>query len=85
MIGFLPYWLVHPLSSAGASFYGGIGGDIGELSIAAAIAATLISTYRKHECHVQGCRRPSFHPHPSHGHPVCKRHLQEAGEDQIIG
>jgi hypothetical protein len=28
----------------------------------------------KHNCHVHRCPRLSWHPHPEHGHPVCKRH-----------
>ncbi len=25
-------------------------------------------------CHVHGCKRLAWHPHPDHGHPVCKKH-----------
>lgn len=66
-------WLFHPLSGLGYQFWSGIGSDIGEVTI----VAGLWMIWRKHECHVEGCHRPSWHVHPDHGHPVCKKHHPE--------
>lgn len=74
MIAFLPPYILHPLSSAGASFYGGIGGDIGELTLAASIATGILVRYRQHNCHIRRCWRLAWHPHPETGHPVCRHH-----------
>lgn len=62
--------LTHPLSGSGYQFWSGIGSDFGEASIVGALALI----YRKHECHKDGCHRPSWHVDPLHGHPVCRRH-----------
>ena len=37
-------------------------------------ASTLYLFLRKHNCHVRRCWRLAWHPHPDHGHPVCRRH-----------
>ena len=42
-----------------------------------AFAGTLYLFLRKHNCHVNGCWRMEWHPHPDHGHPVCKKHHPE--------
>lgn len=40
--------------------------------------ATLIGGFSSllyaHNCHVHGCYRLAWHPHPEHGHPVCRKH-----------
>jgi hypothetical protein len=83
----LASWLWHPLaeghgstcsavdhSGCGYSFWSGVAGDIAELTILTALLASLLAWWRKHNCHVQGCWRLSWHPHPGHGHPVCRKH-----------
>lgn len=30
--------------------------------------------WRKHNCMVHGCPRLQWHPHPDHGHVVCRHH-----------
>ena len=30
--------------------------------------------WRKHNCHVHKCWRLQWHPHPEHGHVVCRKH-----------
>jgi hypothetical protein len=67
--------LLHPLTGDGYQFWSGIGSDVGEVTILGA----LVMIYRKHECHVERCHRPAWHPHPEHDHPVCKRHHPDAG------
>jgi hypothetical protein len=66
------FW--HPLAGDGYQFWSGIGSDLGELTLIGAIAAW----YRMHNCHVNRCWRLSWHPHPDHGHPVCRRHHPHA-------
>ena len=37
---------------------------------------------RQHNCHVKWCWRMQWHPHPVHGHPVCKHHHPETVRDK---
>lgn len=37
-------------------------------------AVAIAVWWRTHNCHVQGCWRLQWHPHPGHGHPVCAVH-----------
>ena len=53
-------------------FFSGFGSDIGEL----AIIGGLVSLYRKHTCHKDGCWRISRHV--VDGSPWCNRHHQAA-------
>jgi hypothetical protein len=70
--------LFHPLHGQGYQFWSGIGSDLGELSILIAITAFVWGWYRVHKRHVHRCPRLSWHPHPLHGHPVCRHHHPEA-------
>ena len=45
-----------------------------EAGFGRAFAGTLYFWLRKHNCHVNRCWRLAWHPHPDHGHPVCKKH-----------
>jgi hypothetical protein len=67
-----------PLNGNGYQFWSGIGSDLGELSILITILAFAWAWWTTHNCHVHKCPRISWHPHPDHGHPVCKRHHPEA-------
>jgi len=61
------FW--HPLSEGGSILYGGIGSDLGEVTLIAAV----VVAYRHHNCYVPRCPRLG-HIDPEHGHPACKRH-----------
>ena len=65
------FWnsLIHPLSNGGGTLFGGIGGDLGEITLITAV----IVTYRKNMCHVDGCYRIG-HIDPHNHHPACKKH-----------
>ena len=70
----MPHWFytyfVHVLSGKGYQFWSGIGSDLGEVTL---IGLVLV-WWHSHNCHVHKCWRLSWHPHPDHGHPVCKHH-----------
>ncbi len=68
-------WWLDPLWGAGYQFWSGIGSDVGEVALISGVYVLL----RRHNCHVSGCWRLQFHPHPKHGHPVCKKHYGEDG------
>jgi hypothetical protein len=72
--GRLPGWFQtyfeHVLSGRGYQFWSGIGSDIGELTLLTAFAIWI----RQRNCHVYRCWRLAWHPHPEHGHPVCRHH-----------
>lgn len=70
----LPHWFWHPLNGQGYQFWSGIASDAGELTLITGIAMLLATFWRHHNCHVHRCPRLSWHPHPAHGHPVCRRH-----------
>lgn len=56
-----------PLHGDGYQLWSGIGGD-------AFLVTGGLVWWRKHNCHVRGCWRLQWHPHPLHGHVVCKKH-----------
>lgn len=72
----LAWYVLHPLSKNGSLFWGGIGSDFSEVTILGAF----VMIYRKHECHLEGCHRIAWHPHPEHGHPVCRKHYPKASK-----
>ncbi len=74
LAGWFSVYFVHVLSGRGYAFWSGIGSDIGEVALIG-VAATWL---RMHNCHVQRCPRLSWHPHPDHGHPVCRHHHPDA-------
>lgn len=59
--------ILDPLHGDGYQFWSGIAGD-------GAILAACAVFWRKHNCHVGRCWRLAWHPDPTHGHPVCRRH-----------
>jgi hypothetical protein len=59
-------WL-DPLKGNGYQFWSGIGSG-------SPILAAAFVWWHHHNCHVHRCWRLSWHPHPDHGHPVCRRH-----------
>lgn len=54
----------------GYGFFSGVGSDIGEL----AIIGGLISIYRKHTCHIDGCWRIAKHPVEGTPYVACRKH-----------
>lgn len=80
-------WFWHPLAEGanstcsktnhtgcGYGFWSGVGSDISEITLVGAVFALLGAFWRNHDCHVIGCWRLSWMPHPVHGHPVCRKH-----------
>jgi hypothetical protein len=62
--------LLDPLHGDGYQFWSGIGSG-------SPLFVALLVLWRKHNCHVKGCWRIAWHPHPVHKHPVCRRHFPE--------
>jgi hypothetical protein len=63
--------LIHWSTQGGYNF---VSGPLADITIFTAFASTLVLWLRKHNCHVHRCWRLQWHPHPDHGHPVCKKH-----------
>lgn len=73
------HWFLHFTGSDNVSgpwygFWSGFGSDLGEYVIAVTLATGLVGWWRRHNCHIHRCWRLQWHPHPDHGHPVCRRH-----------
>jgi hypothetical protein len=66
----MPHWFHWP-DHGGYNFVSGVLADV---TLATAFISWLILFWHKHNCHVHRCPRLSWHPHPVHGHPVCKHH-----------
>lgn len=64
------FW--HPLHGDGYQFWSGIAGSF--LTSLPGWAVALALFLRQRNCHVYRCWRLSWHPHPDHGHPVCRHH-----------
>jgi hypothetical protein len=54
--------------------YNFVSGPLADITLVTAFLGTLYLWLRTHNCHVHRCWRLSWHPHPVHGHPVCKKH-----------
>ena len=65
------HYLIHWSTGRGYNF---VSGPLADITLITAFASTLILWLRKHNCHVHRCWRLQWHPHPDHGHPVCKVH-----------
>ncbi len=70
MPGWFQTYFEHVLSGRGYQFWSGIGSDVGELTLLTAFVIWI----RQRNCHVNRCWRLAWHPHPEHGHPVCRHH-----------
>ena len=81
----MPHWFytyfVHVLSGKGYQFWSGIGSDVGEVTLLSLVAVC----WHSHNCHVHRCWRLQWHPHPVHGHPVCKHHHPDGKNVQASG
>jgi hypothetical protein len=58
--------------------YNFVSGPLADITLATAFISALVLFWHKHNCHVHRCLRLSWHPHPDHGHPVCKKHHPDA-------
>ena len=65
------HYLLHWPTKGGYNF---VSGPLADITLITAFAGTLYLFLRKHNCHVHRCWRLAWHPHPDHGHPVCKKH-----------
>ena len=66
-------YVLHPMHGNGYQWHSGIGSDLGELTLVAAV----VGTYKHKNCHVKKCWRLG-HAHPEHGWPSCRRHYHTA-------
>jgi hypothetical protein len=66
----LAEWLHWP-DKGGYNF---VSGPLADITLLTAFVGWLAIFWHKHNCHVHRCWRLAWHPHPVHGHPVCKRH-----------
>jgi hypothetical protein len=76
LAGLFPSQWLHP-GGSGYWFYSGVF-DVGLLL---GIFSSLGVYWRAHNCHVNGCWRLDWHPHPTHDHPVCRFHHPEGGAE----
>ncbi|MBA3843813.1 MAG: hypothetical protein H0X39_14575 [Actinobacteria bacterium] len=65
------HYLLHWPTHGGYNF---VSGPLADITLVTAFTATLCLWWRRHNCHVHRCWRLQWHPHPDHGHPVCKKH-----------
>jgi hypothetical protein len=66
--------IVHWPTQGGYNF---VSGPLADITLATAFVSWLVIFWRHHNCHVNRCWRLAWHPHPEHGHPVCKKHHPE--------
>ena len=65
------HYLIHWPTQGGYNF---VSGPLADITLITAFASALYLWLRKHNCHVHRCWRLQWHPHPDHGHPVCRKH-----------
>lgn len=70
-------------TGCGYSLWSGISGSWVTTAIQMLLtwAFLLVLYYQHHVCHKEGCWRISWHTHPEHGHPVCKKHHPDNPKD----
>lgn len=91
MLAFLGGGVAHPLHGNGYQLWSGVESDAQQwvewlisLAVVAWGARKAFSHWKQlHECHVDGCKRISWHVHPSHGHPLCHPHYREAEKGTV--
>ena len=66
----MPHWF-HWADHGGYNF---VSGPLADITLVTAFVAAIITWWHTHNCHVHGCWRVKWHPHPEHGHPVCAVH-----------
>ena len=68
--------VIHWPTQGGYNF---VSGPLADITLATAFLSWLFIFLRRHNCHVNRCWRLAWHPHPEHGHPVCRKHHPHAG------
>ena len=68
------HYLIHWPTHGGYNF---VSGPLADITLATGFITFVYLWIRHHNCHVRRCWRLSWHPHPDHGHPVCKHHHPE--------
>jgi hypothetical protein len=63
--------VIHWSTPGGYNF---VSGPLADITLATAFFGWLRLFLRHHNYHVHRCWRLAWHPHPDHGHPVCKKH-----------
>jgi len=76
LAGLFPWELLHP-GGSGYWFYSGVF----DAGILLAILSSVGVYWRAHNCHVNGCWRLDWHPHPEHDHQVCRTHHPDGGAE----
>jgi hypothetical protein len=74
--GLFPHEWLHP-GGSGYWFYSGVF----DAGILLGVFSGIGVYWRAHNCHVKGCWRLDWHPHPAHGHPVCYLHHPDGGSE----
>ena len=77
----LPHWLRWP-DNGGYNF---VSGPLADITLATGFLGWLYFFLRKHNCHVHRCWRLAWHPHPVHGHPVCRKHHPDSRNVHATG
>jgi hypothetical protein len=68
--------VVHWPTQGGYNF---VSGPLADITLISAFGGAIAVWWRRQQCHVIRCWRLQWHPHPGHGHPVCRRHHPDAG------
>ena len=65
--------------------YNFVSGPLADITLATGFGGWIFLFLRQHNCHVKHCWRLEFHPHPEHGHPVCRHHFALPAEGNEVG
>ena len=68
--------VVHWPTHGGYNF---VSGPLADATLFTAFGSAMALWWRRHQCHIPGCWRLQWHPHPVHGHPVCRTHHPDFG------
>jgi hypothetical protein len=79
LAGLFPWEWLHP-GGAGYWFYSGVF----DAGILIGVFSGIGVFWRSHNCHVRGCWRLDWHPHPDHGHPVCYVHHPDGRAEFLL-
>ena len=69
------HYYIHWATGQGYNF---VSGPLADITLLTAFVGSVLLFWHKHNCHVHKCLRLSWHPHPDHGDPVCKKHHPDA-------
>jgi hypothetical protein len=74
-----PWEWLHP-GGSGYWFYSGVF----DAGILLAVFSGIGVFWRAHNSHVHRCWRLDWHPHPVHGHPVCRVHHPDGRSELLL-